>query len=69
MPELWYLKNTSQFFFQLYFDKKYIEVAINNLTVPLVILKWLRRLKRREKRKTMRQKEVKAKEKLFMKVF
>ena len=49
-------KNTFQvFFFQLYFNKKYVEVAINDFTIHLTILKWLRIQKYRQKRKTMRQ--------------
>ena len=50
-------------FFQFYFNKKYVEVAINDFTMHLIILKWLRRQKCRQKRKTMKQKEVEAKEK------
>ena len=29
-------------FFQLYFSKKYLEVAINDFTMHLITLKWLR---------------------------
>ena len=39
------------FFFQLYFNKKYVEVMINDFTMHLIISKWLRRQKCREKRK------------------
>ena len=49
-------------FFQFYFNKKYVEVAINDFTVHLIILKWFRRQKCKQKRKTMKQKEVAAKE-------
>ena len=63
-------KNTFQIFFlQLYFNKKYVEVAINNSTMCLIASKWLRRQKSRQKRKTMRQKEVKAKEETLQKSF
>ena len=50
-------------FFQFYFNKKYVELAINDFTMHLIILKWLRRQKCRQKRKIMKQKEVEAKEK------
>ena len=43
------------FYFQLYFNKKYVEVAINDFTVHLIISKWLRIQKCKRKRKTMRQ--------------
>ena len=47
-------KNTFQdFFFQLYF--KYVEVAINDFTMHLIILKWLRIQKCKQKRKKTRQ--------------
>ena len=49
-------------FFQFYFNKKYVEVAINDFTMHPIILKWLRRQKCRQKRKTMKQKELEAKE-------
>ena len=49
-------------FFQFYFNKKYVEVVINDFTMHLIILKWLRRQKCRQKRKTMKQKELEAKE-------
>ena len=49
-------------FFQLYFNKKYVEVANNDFTMHLIISKWLRRQKCRQKKKTMRQKEVRTKE-------
>ena len=36
-------KNIFQvFFFQLYFNKKFAEVAVNDFIMPLIILKWLR---------------------------
>ena len=40
-----------------HFNKKYVEVAINDFTKDLIILKWLRRQKCRQKRKTMKQKD------------
>ena len=55
-PKLWCPKNTFQvFFFKLYFNKRYIEVAINDFTMYLVIWKWLRIQKCRQKWKAMRQ--------------
>ena len=49
-------KNTFRvFFFQLYFNKKYFKIEINDLTMHLLISKWLRKQKSRQKRKTMRQ--------------
>ena len=50
------------FLFQFYINKKYVEVAINDFTIHLIISKWLRRQKCRLKRTTMRQQEVEAKE-------
>ena len=56
VPKFWLPKITFQlFFFQLYFSKKYAEVAINDFPMHLIILKWLRIQKRKQKRKTMRQ--------------
>ena len=49
-------------FFQFYFNKKYVKIAISDFTMHLIILKWLRKQKCRQKRKTMKQKEVEAKE-------
>ena len=58
------------FFLQLYFNKKYIEVAIDDFTMHLIILKLPERQTSRQKRKTMRQKEVQAKkETVYEKVF
>ena len=60
-------KTLFKFFFQLYFNERYIEVVINDLTMHLIILKWLRRQKyRREKR--WDKKSLKQKEKLSTKV-
>ena len=42
------------FFFQLYFNNKYVEVAMNDLKMHVVIWKWLRRQRCRPNRKTMR---------------
>ena len=49
-------------FSQFFFYKKYFEVAITDFTMYLIISRWLRRQKCREKVKTLRQKEVEAKE-------
>ena len=44
-PKLWRPKSTFKvFFFQLYFNR-YVEVAINDFTMHLIISKWLRRQK------------------------
>ena len=67
VPKLWHAKNTFQvFFFQLYFSKSYIDVAINDLTKHLIISKWLIRQIYIQKKKTMRQ-DVKAKEEIVYK--
>ena len=50
-------KTLSKFFFQLYFNKKYVEVAINYFKVHQITSKWLRIQKCRQKRKTMRQRD------------
>ena len=42
------------FFFQLYFKKKYVEEAISYFKMHLIISKWLRIQKCRQKRKTVR---------------
>ena len=56
VPKLGCPKNTFQvFFFQFYFNKKYVEVSINDFKIHLIISKWLSRQKCRQKRKTMRQ--------------
>ena len=52
--------------FQDDFDKKYVEVAINDFTMHLIFSKWLRRQKCRQKSFSeeffsMRQREVEAK--------
>ena len=55
-PKLWRPKSTFQvFFFQLYFNKKYVEVAINRFIMYQIISKWLKIQKCRQKSKTMRQ--------------
>ena len=62
--KLWRPNNTFQvLFFQLYFNKKYVEVAINDFTMHL------RRQKCKQKRKTMRQKDIERKKKLSTKAF
>ena len=44
--KLWHPKKSFQgFFFQLCFNKKYLEVVINDFTMHLSILKWLRKQK------------------------
>ena len=47
-------KSFSSFLFQLYFNKKQVEVAINDFTMHLIISKWFRIQKCRQKRKTVR---------------
>ena len=63
---VWVLKlapkrNFSNFLFQLYFNKKYVEIAINHFTRHLIISKWLRKPKCGKKRKKVDEK-VEAKE-------
>ena len=54
-PKLWCPKNTFQVILsQLYFNK-YIEVAINDFTMHLIISKWYWIQKCKQPRKTMRQ--------------
>ena len=48
-------KSFSSFLFQLYFNKKQVEVAINDFTMHLIISKWLTIQRCWQKRKTMRQ--------------
>ena len=55
-------KHCSSFAFSVVFQQKYVEVVINDFTVHLIILKWLRRQKSRQKRKTTRQKNDEVKE-------
>ena len=43
-----------KFFFQFYFNKNYVEVAINDFTMHLIILKWVRRQNYRQKRSKRR---------------
>ena len=63
--KLWHPNNTFQvLFFQLYLNKNYVKIAINDFTVDIIISKWLRKQKCRQKRKTMRQKDVEAKEEI-----
>ena len=62
MPKLWRPKNTFQVFvFQLYFNKKYVEVVINDFAIHLIALKWHRRQKCGQKKK-MKPKNAEAKE-------
>ena len=66
--KLWCPKITFQiFFFQLYFIKKYVYVAINDFAKHLIISKWFRRQRYKQKRKI--KKDVEAKEELSTKVF
>ena len=66
--KLWRPKITFQiFFFQLYFIKKYVYVAINDFAKHLIISKWFRRQRYKQKRKI--KKDVEAKEELSTKVF
>ena len=53
---------TLVFFFQLYFNKKCVKVVINDFTMHLIMPKWLKRQKCREKRKSVRQEDTKTKE-------
>ena len=62
-------KTLSSFLSQFYFNKKYIEVEINDFKMHLIISKWLKRQKCRQKRKTMWQEEVEAKEETVYKCF
>ena len=76
-PVYWFVRQKSgaqktifefSLFFQLYFIKKYIDIAINDFTKHLIILKWLRRRMHIEE-KTLRKKYVKAKEEIIYKSF
>ena len=58
-----------KFPFSAVFNKKYVEVAINDFTMHLIISKWLRRQICRLKRKTIRQKEVEPKETVYESAF
>ena len=51
-------------FYLLNFDKKYVEVVVDDFTMNLIISKWLRIQKFRQKRKTMRQKDIEVKEEI-----
>ena len=51
-------------FYLLNFDKNYVEVVVNDFTVNLIISKWLRIQKFRQKRKTMRQNDIEVKEEI-----
>ena len=48
-------KKLFKFLFQLCFNKKQVEVVVNDFTMHLIISKWLRIQKCRQKRKTMRE--------------
>ena len=63
----WYTDNTFQvLLFQFHFNKKIVEVVINDFKVYVIILKWLRGPKCRQG-KTVRQKDIKAKERIIYK--
>ena len=51
-------------FYLLNFDKNYVEVVVSDFTMNLIISKWLRIQKFRQKRKTMRQKDIEVKEEI-----
>ena len=51
-------------FYLLNFDKNYVEVVVSDFTMNLIISKWLRILKFRQKRKTMRQNDIEVKEEI-----
>ena len=51
-------------FYLLNFDKKYVEVVVSDFTMNLIISKWLRIQKFRQKRKTMRQNDIEVKEEI-----
>ena len=67
-PKLWRPKNTFKFFFHLHFNKKHVEVVINDLAVHLIILKWLRRQKHTQKKKSWKQQQVQGKEETVNKI-
>ena len=52
---VWAPKKILSFLFQLYFNKKFAEVTVNDFIMHLIILKWLRIQKCRRKRIAMRQ--------------
>ena len=60
VPTIGHTNNNFQvFFFQLCFNKKYVIVAINDVTMYIIISEWLRIQKCIQKRKAMRQSEAK----------
>ena len=60
-------KHFSSFLFSVVFQQKRVDVAINDFTKHLIILKWLRRQKCRQKRKATRKKDIVAKEEIVYK--
>ena len=52
---VWAPKKILSFLFQLYFNKKFAEVTVNDFIMHLIILKWFRIQKCRQKRIAMRQ--------------
>ena len=61
-------KHFLSFFFHLHFNKKHVEVVINDLAVHLIILKWLRRQKHTQKKKSWKQQQVQGKEETVNKI-
>ena len=58
-------KHYQDFFVQLYFNKKYVEVAINYFTVHVIISKWFTRQKIQTEEKTIETKGVEVKEEII----
>ena len=70
VPKLWCPKNTFQVFFFSCTSIKICEIAINDFTMhQIIFLKLRRRQKCRQKRKTMKQKDIKKKEGIVYKCF
>ena len=65
MQNSWKFKTYfKKLFYLLNFDKNYVEVVVSDFTMNLIISKWLRIQKFRQKRKTMRQKDIEVKEEI-----
>ena len=76
-PIYWFVRQKSgaqktifefSLFFQLYFIKKYIDIAINDFTKHLIILKWLRRRMHIEE-KNIEKKICQSKRRNYLQVF
>ena len=66
----WYTDNTFQvLLFQFHFNKKFVEVVINDFKVYVIIFKWLREPKCRQREKQWDKKTSKKKKELSTKVF